>query len=249
MRSGARRRMHRCGDRNLDRGGDRLRRWGRSGRGGGFRSVLGSSRRRQLRTVNRRGGYRPRLRRFVLRGSPVDGLRGDGLGGGRGPGGISRGRLGVDSHRLRLGGCPPGVDVPADALIRVAGTLVGLRLVVAGGPAPTGLLRRSPPLGLGDQLRRRRLDRLLGRQLGPGVEAEAAVVPAQGLEDDVLALPGRTGRMEEMAEKEVQRGGAALALQGEGTGRTLCLHGLEQGCQVRFLQRALSLHRPFSVWG
>ena len=228
--------MRRCRDRNRGQGGDRSRRWDRRVREGRFRSVLGSSRRRQ------------RLRRLVLSGSPIDRLRGDGLGGGRGPGRIARGRLGIASHRHLLGGCPPGVDVPADALIRVAGTLVGLRLVVAGGPVPTGLLRRRPAVGLGDQLQRRRLDRLLGRQLGPGVEAEAAVLPAQGLEDDVLALSGRTGRVEEMAEEEVKRGGTTLALQGQGTGRALCLHGLEQGCQVRFLQRALSLHRPFSVW-
>src|ERR1039458_5707528 len=226
--------------------------------------VLGAARRKRIDDVEglSRGGAEDRDGLSRRRGSWDRGAsgcrsrRGSGRGRGRGgggggpaPGRIARGRRGIAPHRLLLGGRPPGVDVPTAGRLCVAGTLVVLRFVVAGDTAPAGLLRRCPPVGLRDQLGGRRLDRLLGRELGSGVEAEAPVVPAQGLEDDVLALPGRTCRVEEVAEEEVQRGGVALALQGEGTRRTLCLHGLEQGCQARFLKRALSLHRPFSVWG
>src|ERR1039458_4500752 len=232
--------VYRRGRRNRSRRGFR---WG-------VRSVLGSSGSRCLGAVVRRvGGGRCLLGRLVLGGGGGARLGRDGLGGGAAPGRIARGRRGIAPHRLLLGGRPPGVDVPTAGRLCVAGTLVVLRFVVAGDTAPAGLLRRCPPVGLRDQLGGRRLDRLLGPELGSGVEAEAPVVPAQGLEDDVLALPGRTCRVEEVAEEEVQRGGVALALQGEGTRRTLCLHGLEQGCQARFLKRALSLHRTFSVWG
>ena len=74
-------------------------------------------------------------------------------------------------------------------------------------------------------------------------------MPAQRVEDDVLPLPRRAGGMEEVAEQEEERCGVILALEREGTRRALRLHGLEQGCQAGFLQQALSLHRPFSVWG
>ncbi|MGD0044186.1 MAG: response regulator, partial [Isosphaeraceae bacterium] len=49
-----------------------------------------------------------------------------------------------------------------------------------------------------------------------------------------------------MAEEKIQRRRLLIALEGQRAGGTLVLHGLEQRRQTRFLQRALSLHRPFS---
>src|ERR1035441_6331204 len=94
-RRSAHRSRSRSGRRSGRRSGGRGRRrgWsrGRRGRGGRFRSVLGSSWSRRLGAVARRGGGRALLRRLVLSGSGGDQLRGEGLRGGSGPGGIGRG--------------------------------------------------------------------------------------------------------------------------------------------------------------
>ena len=97
-------------------------------------------------------------------------------------------------------------------------------------------------LGGGDQLGRGGLDRLLGGQLGARVELVGAVVPAQRVDDDLLALPARAAGVEEVAEQEVQRAVVATVVDGQRAGGSLCLHRLEQRREPAVTKGTLGLH-------
>src|ERR1019366_10132328 len=88
--------------------------------------------------------------------------------------------------------------------------------------------RRFSALGCGNQLSRRGLDRLLGRKLGARIELVGAIVPAECVDDYLLALSARAVRMEQVSEQEVQRAVVATVVDGQGAGGSLCLHRLEQ---------------------
>ena len=93
-----------------------------------------------------------------------------------------------------------------------------------------------------DQLGRRRLDGFLCGELGARIELVGAVVPAKRVDDDFLALPTRTTRVEEVTKQEVQRGAVATVVDGQGAGCSLCLHRLQQRREPAVMKGTLGLH-------
>ena len=75
-----------------------------------------------------------------------------------------------------------------------------------------GLLGVAVGGGALDQLRDRTLDRLVGGELGLGVEVELPVAPRERGDDSVITGGGVTCRVEQVAEQEVQGGCAAAVL-------------------------------------
>ena len=102
--------------------------------------------------------------------------------------------------------------------------------------------RGVPALGSGDQLCRRGLDGLLGGKLCARIELVRPVVPAERVDDDLLALSTRSARVEQVSEQEVQRAIVATVVDGQGAGRSLCLHRLQQRREPAVTEGTLGLH-------
>ncbi len=101
---------------------------------------------------------------------------------------------------------------------------------------------RLAAFGLGEQLGGGRLDGLLGGELGAWVEGELPIRPGECGDHRLLALPEVPGRMEEVAEEEVERAAGIAGRHGERARGTFRLHGLEQRGEAVLRERALRLH-------
>ena len=105
--------------------------------------------------------------------------------------------------------------------------LLGLRLGVWLG---LWLDRGSPGRRIGgvDELRNACLDRLVGGELGLGVELEVALRPVQRVDHGVVAGLAVALGMKKMSEQEVQRGRLPVPIaDGKGTRGPLTLSGLQ----------------------
>ena len=88
------------------------------------------------------------------------------------------------------------------------------------------------------QVRDACLDRLVGGQLGLGVELEVALGPVKRVDHGIVArLAVTTLGMKKMSEEEVQRGGLPVPIADDkGTRRPLTLSGFEKRTKGGFGQ-------------
>ena len=90
-----------------------------------------------------------------------------------------------------------------------------------------------------NELRDAGLDRLVGRQLGLGIELEIAFGPVESADHRVVAGLAIALGVKKMPEQEVQRRGFAVPIaDGKGTCGPLTLSGFQKRSQGVFGQRA-----------
>src|SRR5439155_8037577 len=88
-----------------------------------------------------------------------------------------------------------------------------------------------------------RLDRLVGGQLGLGVEVEIAVVPGQRADHGVVAGHAFIERVKEMSEQEIKSAAAAVVAQRERAGGALGLRLFQQRSKLDFGKVSLCLQQ------